>query len=142
METDVDAGCVLAGGDGAGLLAQFGTWLDRERGLSPVSVRYYSKQAKYFLAVIGGPKAVSALDAGKVTISRAVPGELEYGFASFLSYGSGGPAREHRYVRHTQVPCAVFQTRKVGAVASDPQRAYIRTIAVPAQNQVAARDTA
>jgi site-specific recombinase XerD len=67
METDVDAGWVLAGGDGAGLLAEFGTWLDRERGLSPVSVRCYSKQAKYFLAAIGGPGAVSALDAGKVT---------------------------------------------------------------------------
>jgi integrase/recombinase XerD len=67
METDVDAGWVLAGGNGAGLLAEFGTWLDRERGLSPVSVRCYSKQAKYFLAAIGGPGAVSALDAGKVT---------------------------------------------------------------------------
>jgi site-specific recombinase XerD len=43
------------------LLAEFGTWLDRERGLSPVSVGCYSKQAKYFLAAIGG------LDAGEVT---------------------------------------------------------------------------
>jgi integrase/recombinase XerD len=67
METDVDAGWVLAGGDGAGLLAEFGRWLGRERGLSPVSVRCYSKQVRYFLAVIGGPGAVSALDAGKVT---------------------------------------------------------------------------
>jgi site-specific recombinase XerC len=49
------------------LLAEFGAWLDRERGLSPVSVRCYSKQAKYFLAVAGGPGAVSVLDAGKVT---------------------------------------------------------------------------
>jgi integrase/recombinase XerD len=49
------------------LLAEFCTWLDRERGLSPVSVRCYCKQAKYFLAAIGGPGAVSGLDAGKVT---------------------------------------------------------------------------
>ena len=49
------------------LLAEFGTWLDRERGLSPVSVRCYCKQAKYFLAAIGGRGAVGGLDAGKVT---------------------------------------------------------------------------
>lgn len=67
MVSDVGAGCPAAGSDGAELLAEFGTWLDRERGLSPVSVRGYSKQAKYFLAVIGGPGAVSGLDAGKVT---------------------------------------------------------------------------
>ena len=55
-------------GDGSAvLLAEFGTWLDRERGLSPVSVRCYSKQAKYFLAAVGGPGAVSALDAREVT---------------------------------------------------------------------------
>ena len=49
------------------LLAEFRTWLDRERGLSPVSVRCYSKQAKAFLAAAGGAGAVSGLDAGKVT---------------------------------------------------------------------------
>jgi len=68
METDVGAGCVQAAdGDSAGLLAEFRMWLDRERGLSPVSVRCYSKQAKYFLAAVGGPEAVSALAAGKVS---------------------------------------------------------------------------
>ena len=68
METDVGAGCVqAAGGDSAGLLAEFRLWLDRERGLSPVSVRCYSKQARYFLAAAGGPEAVSRMDAGKVT---------------------------------------------------------------------------
>ena len=41
--------------DSAVLLAEFRTWLDRERGLSRVSVRCYSKQAKYFLAAVGGP---------------------------------------------------------------------------------------
>ena len=49
------------------MLAEFGTWLDRERGLSPVSVRCYCKQAKEFLAGTAGPGAVSRLDAGKVT---------------------------------------------------------------------------
>jgi integrase/recombinase XerD len=58
METDDDS---------AVLLVEFRTWLDRERGLSPVSVCCYSKQAKYFLAAVGGPGAVSGLDAGKVT---------------------------------------------------------------------------
>ena len=58
METDDDSAVLLAG---------FRTWLDRERGLSPVSVRCYSKQAKYFLAAVGGPGAVSGLDAAKVT---------------------------------------------------------------------------
>jgi site-specific recombinase XerD len=53
--------------DSAVLLAEFRAWLDRERGLSPVSVCCYSKQAKYFLAAVGGPGAVSGLDAGKVT---------------------------------------------------------------------------
>jgi len=49
------------------LLAEFRGWLDRERGLSPVSVRCYARQSKAFLAGIGGAGAVSALDAGKVT---------------------------------------------------------------------------
>jgi len=68
METDTVAGRGSASdGDSAGLLAEFGTWLDRERGLSPVSVRCYSKQVKYFLAAVGGPGAVSGLDANGVT---------------------------------------------------------------------------
>jgi site-specific recombinase XerD len=68
METDADAGCGPgAGGDSAGLLAEFRTWLDRERGLSAESVRCYCSQAKSFVAAIGGPGAVSGLDAGMVT---------------------------------------------------------------------------
>jgi integrase/recombinase XerD len=67
METDVDAGCTPAGGGSTGLLAEFRTWLDRERGLSAMTVCCYSKQAKYFLAAVGGPGAVSGLDAGTVT---------------------------------------------------------------------------
>lgn len=49
------------------LLAEFRGWLDRERGLSSVSVRCYSKQSKAFLAWIGGAGSVSGLDAGTVT---------------------------------------------------------------------------
>jgi hypothetical protein len=42
METDGDARCVVAGDgdvDGTALLAEFRTWLSRERGLSPVSIQ-------------------------------------------------------------------------------------------------------
>jgi integrase/recombinase XerD len=67
MDTDTAAGCALAAWDSAVMLVEFGTWLDRERDLSLVSVRCYCKQAKYFLAAVGGPEAVSGLDAGKVT---------------------------------------------------------------------------
>ena len=64
METDAGPGCVQPD---VALLAEFRGWLDRERGLSPVSVRCYSKQSKAFLAGIGGAGVVSGLDAGKVT---------------------------------------------------------------------------
>ena len=57
MESDVGPGCVRPDEDGAALLAEFRTWLGRERGLSPVSVRCYSKQSKAFLAGIGGAGA-------------------------------------------------------------------------------------
>jgi integrase len=68
MEMDAVARrCAASDEDSAGLLAEFRTWLDRERGLSPVSVRCYSKQARYFLAEVGGPGVVSSLDAGQVT---------------------------------------------------------------------------
>ena len=69
METGSDArrGMAGVGVDAAGLLAEFRTWLDRERGLSPESVRCYCNQAKAFLAASGGPEAVSGLDAGTVT---------------------------------------------------------------------------
>jgi site-specific recombinase XerD len=69
METGSDAcrGMAGVGDDAAGLLAEFRTWLDRERGLSPESVRCYCNQAKAFLAAAGGPEAVSGLDAGTVT---------------------------------------------------------------------------
>jgi site-specific recombinase XerD len=69
METDGDARRGLAGDrdlDGTAL-AEFRRWLDRERGLSPVSVRCYCTQAKAFLAAIGGLGAVAGLDAGMVT---------------------------------------------------------------------------
>ena len=41
METDAGLGCVQPD---VVLLAEFRGWLDRERGLSPVSVQCYSKQ--------------------------------------------------------------------------------------------------
>jgi site-specific recombinase XerD len=66
METDSGPCRAQPAEGGAVLLTEFGTWLDRERGLSPVSVRCYSKQVKYFLDAAGGPEAVDALDAGKV----------------------------------------------------------------------------
>lgn len=49
------------------LLGEFGTWLERQRGLAPESVRCYCNQAKAFLAGIGGAGAVSGIDAGTVT---------------------------------------------------------------------------
>ncbi|WP_241251082.1 hypothetical protein [Candidatus Protofrankia californiensis] len=64
MKMGAGPGCVQPD---VALLEEFGGWLDRERGLSPVSVRCYSKQSKAFLAGIGGAGAVSGLDAGKVT---------------------------------------------------------------------------
>ena len=67
METNTAPGGVQPAGDSTGLLAEFGAWLGRERGLSPVSVQCYSKQSKAFLAWTGGAGAVSGLDAGKVT---------------------------------------------------------------------------
>jgi integrase/recombinase XerD len=49
------------------LLGEFGTWLGRQRGLAPESVRCCCSQAKAFLAGIGGAEAVSEIDAGMVT---------------------------------------------------------------------------
>ena len=49
------------------LLAEFGGWLTRERGLAAESVRCYGNQAKTFLARVGGAGALSTLDAGAVT---------------------------------------------------------------------------
>ena len=57
METDGDVCCAVAGDvdeDGTSLLAEFRTWLSRERGLSPVSVSCYVKQARPLLAALPG----------------------------------------------------------------------------------------
>jgi hypothetical protein len=72
VETDGDGRWVLAGDgdeDGTALLAEFRTWLSRERGLSPVSVRCYVRQARVFLPGVPGvpEEAVRGLDAGQVT---------------------------------------------------------------------------
>lgn len=60
MSADVDDA-------GAALLEEFGIWLDRQRGLSPVSVRCYRKQVKVFLGAVGGTAGIGGLDAGQVT---------------------------------------------------------------------------
>jgi hypothetical protein len=68
METGDDA-CSEPAGDGeraAALLAEFRTWLVRERGLAAETVRCYGNHVKAFLAAIGGPEAVPRLDAGQV----------------------------------------------------------------------------
>src|SRR5215470_8549065 len=72
MGTVQAAGCApkRGGDDGAGtLLAEFSSWLARERGLSPVTVRCYAKQGRVFLAGLPGPldAALRGLDAGQVT---------------------------------------------------------------------------
>jgi site-specific recombinase XerD len=67
MELDEAVRGVARDEDSTALLAKFGAWLDRERGLSAMTVRCYCKQAKYFLAAVGGPGAVGGLDAGAVT---------------------------------------------------------------------------
>src|SRR5260370_27441809 len=65
METNTASGGVQPAGDSTALLAEFGRWLGRERGLSPVSVQCYSKQSKAFLAWIGGAGAVGGPAPGK-----------------------------------------------------------------------------
>ena len=61
--------------DGAVLLAEFRTWLDRERGLSPVSVRCYSKQAKVLPG--RGRRAGSGERAGRGQGDRVHGGPLQ-----------------------------------------------------------------
>src|SRR5258706_10505427 len=72
MDTVQAAGSAAerGGDDGAGAqLADFSSWLARERGLSPVTVRCYSKQTRVFLAGLPGPldAALRGLDARQVT---------------------------------------------------------------------------
>lgn len=52
-----------------GLLAEYGTWLDRQRGLAPISVNNYCWNVEQFLAALPGPAEVSMglVDAGRVT---------------------------------------------------------------------------
>jgi site-specific recombinase XerD len=65
----IDAGGGSGAGPAAALLAEFGAWLAGERGLSPVTVRCYRKQARVFLAGLPEPLdgALQRLDAGQVT---------------------------------------------------------------------------
>ena len=51
------------------LLIEFGGWLDRQRGLAPVTIHNYCWHAEQFLAALPQPAqvSVSLLDAGTVT---------------------------------------------------------------------------
>jgi integrase/recombinase XerD len=51
------------------LLIEFGEWLDRQRGLAPITIENYGWHAGQFLAALPGPAevSVSLLDAGTVT---------------------------------------------------------------------------
>ncbi|GAA5108976.1 tyrosine-type recombinase/integrase [Haloechinothrix salitolerans] len=51
------------------LLVEFGGWLDRQRGLAPITVQNYCWHAEQFVAALPQPKQVSVrlLDAGTVT---------------------------------------------------------------------------
>ena len=54
---------------GSGVLADYGGWLDRQRGLAPVTIHNYCWHAEQFLAALPRPMqvSVSLLDAGAVT---------------------------------------------------------------------------
>jgi integrase/recombinase XerD len=69
MNADELASAGSGAGPTAALLAEFGAWLAGERGLSAVTVRCYSKQARVFLAHLPEPldAALARLDAGQVT---------------------------------------------------------------------------
>jgi len=51
------------------LLVEFGGWLDRQRGLAPITIDNYCWNVKQFLAALPEPTQLSAslLDAGTVT---------------------------------------------------------------------------
>ena len=53
----------------SGLLVEFGEWLDRQRGLAPITVHNYCWNVEQFLAALPQPTqvSVSLLDAGTVT---------------------------------------------------------------------------
>jgi integrase/recombinase XerD len=69
MNADELASAGSGTGPTAALVAEFGAWLAGERGLSAVTVRCYSKQARVFLAHLPDPldAALARLDAGQVT---------------------------------------------------------------------------
>ena len=84
METMADIRPAVAGGhDCDALLAEFGTWLTQQRGLSPVSVRCYVTQARLFLAAgsAAPDETVRELDAvpGHQVRDRLLPGPQSVG---------------------------------------------------------------
>ena len=69
----MDSACVADAGDGtasvSGVLAEYGDWLDRQRGLAPITVHNYCWNVEQFLAALPLPTQLSVglLDAGTVT---------------------------------------------------------------------------
>jgi integrase/recombinase XerD len=51
------------------VLAEYGIWLDRQRGLAPITVDNYCWNVEQFLTALPGPAqvAVGLVDAGRVT---------------------------------------------------------------------------
>jgi site-specific recombinase XerD len=72
-EKHMDPVCIAGARDAAasvsGVLVEFGEWLDRQRGLAPVTIDNYCWNVEQFLAVLPQPTqvSVSLLDAGAVT---------------------------------------------------------------------------
>jgi site-specific recombinase XerC len=72
-ENTMDLECTADAGDGTAsvsdVLAGYGQWLDRRRGLAPITVRNYCWNVEQFLATFPEPTqvSVSLLDAGTVT---------------------------------------------------------------------------
>ena len=96
METDAGRGCVQPD---VVLLAEFRGWLDRERGLSPVSVQCYSKQSKACVTGIGGSVLRGVLGREALTVVGDVgpdqPGRVQVGHGC-----SGGDQEVLGEVKH------------------------------------------
>jgi integrase/recombinase XerD len=72
-EEPMDPVCTIDAREGTApvsdLLVEFGGWLDRQRGLAPITIDNYCWNVKQFLAALPQPTQVSAslLDAGTIT---------------------------------------------------------------------------
>ena len=96
----------------SGVLVEYGEWLDRQRGLAPVTIDNYCWNVEQFLAALPQPTqvSVSLLDAGTVTafmveycrdrntnsvksMARSVRSFLRFGLASGLAAEVGAGSR-------------------------------------------------